>query len=166
MYYVGFSTCTIAASLILFQGFNTTDATNTISLIAGFVVTFLGVHLLNISRSPEPLPIENGHGHSRRNSTLDSGLMNPRISGRSVDVPWSPALPLYSAGHGRRSSLYHAQNATLHSAFEEDGAVGLDDLREEEEEDDDERSRLNPADRRDRTSPLSSHDRIPNGSAR
>lgn len=171
MYYVGFSTATISASLILFQGFNTTDATNTISLIAGFIVTFMGVHLLNLSRKPEVAPTENGngYGHARRGSALDSGLTNPRLSvGRSIEVPWSPSLPLYSGGHGRRSSLYRAQNVALHSAFEEDdGAVGLGDLHEEEDEDDDERSRLNPADRRDRTSPLPSHDRLPaNGSAR
>src|SRR5882757_7983234 len=53
MYYVGFSTATIVASLILFQGFNTTDGTNTVTLLAGFIVTFLGVHLLNLSRKPE-----------------------------------------------------------------------------------------------------------------
>ncbi|KAH0834720.1 magnesium transporter [Lanmaoa asiatica] len=71
MYYVGFSTATIVASLILFQGFNTTDGTNTVTLLAGFIVTFLGVHLLNLSRKPDP-PKANGH------STLESGLMNPR----------------------------------------------------------------------------------------
>jgi magnesium transporter len=50
MYYVGFSSATIVSSLILFQGFDTTDATNTVSLLAGFITTFLGVHLLNLSR--------------------------------------------------------------------------------------------------------------------
>lgn len=169
MYYVGFSSATIVASLILFQGFNTTDATNTISLIAGFIVTFLGVHLLNISRAPDPPPSANGHGHSRSHSALDAGLMNPRlsVSGHSVDGPWSPSLPLYSAGHGQRSSLYRAQNGALHSAFGDDSAVGLELLREEDEEEDDERSRLNSADRRDRTSPLhSGNARLPNGSSR
>ena len=41
MYYVGFSSATIIASLILFQGFNTTDATSIMSLIAGFIVTYI-----------------------------------------------------------------------------------------------------------------------------
>jgi hypothetical protein len=128
-------------------------------------VTFLGVHLLNLSRKPESLPLENGH--ARRSSALDVGLTNSRgsVGRRSFDVPWSPSIPLYSAGHGRRSSLYRAQNAALHSAFEEDGGVGLSDLREEEEEEDDERSRLNSSLRRDRASPLSSDARLPNGSA-
>ncbi|OCH91265.1 DUF803-domain-containing protein, partial [Obba rivulosa] len=49
MYYVGFSTATIIASVILFQGFNTDDPANSLSLLAGFVTTFLGVHLLEIS---------------------------------------------------------------------------------------------------------------------
>ena len=51
MYYVGFSTCTIVASIILFQGLNTDDPTNTLALLAGFITTFLGVHLLELSRS-------------------------------------------------------------------------------------------------------------------
>ncbi|TFY59110.1 hypothetical protein EVJ58_g5988 [Rhodofomes roseus] len=75
MYYVGFSTATIVASVILFQGFNTDDPANSISLLAGFITTFLGVHLLEISRKPESLPtVANGHGHS----ALESGIMNPR----------------------------------------------------------------------------------------
>ncbi|KAJ2933187.1 hypothetical protein H1R20_g3920, partial [Candolleomyces eurysporus] len=49
MYYVGFSTATLVASIILFQGFNTDDTANAVSLLTGFVVTFLGVHLLNLS---------------------------------------------------------------------------------------------------------------------
>ena len=51
MYYVGFSTATIIASIILFQGLNTDDPANSISLLAGFITTFLGVHLLELSRS-------------------------------------------------------------------------------------------------------------------
>ncbi|KAI0362914.1 DUF803-domain-containing protein [Pilatotrama ljubarskyi] len=53
MYYVGFSTATIVASIILFQGINTDDPANSLSLLAGFITTFLGVHLLELSRSPE-----------------------------------------------------------------------------------------------------------------
>lgn len=130
-------------------------------------MTFLGIHLLNLSRKPEPPPLKIGNGHAQRDSVLDAGLTNPRgsASRRSIDVPWSPSIPLYSAGHGRRSSLYHAQNAALHSAFGEDGVIGLSDLREEEEEEDDERSRLNPSHRRDRTSPLSPDVGLSNESA-
>lgn len=45
-----FTTCTLLASFILFRGFNTTDAVNTISLLCGFLIIFTGVYLLNLSR--------------------------------------------------------------------------------------------------------------------
>ncbi|CAK4030100.1 magnesium transporter NIPA3 [Lecanosticta acicola] len=50
LYYVTFTTCTLVASFILFRGFNTTDAINTISLLCGFLTIFTGVYLLNLSR--------------------------------------------------------------------------------------------------------------------
>jgi hypothetical protein len=43
-----------------------------------------------------------------------------------------------SASHGRRSSIYRAQNSTLFNAFEEEG-MGLSQLPEEEESDDERR---------------------------
>ena len=46
IYYVMFTTSTILASVLLFQGFDTTNAA-AVSLLGGFVVTFLGVYLLN-----------------------------------------------------------------------------------------------------------------------
>ena len=46
-------TATIAASLILFQGFNTTSGTTTLLLLVGFIVMFLGVHLLDFSRKAQ-----------------------------------------------------------------------------------------------------------------
>jgi len=150
MYYVGFSSCTIVASLIFFQGLNTTDFSNTLSLLAGFVVTFLGVHLLNLSREVEP-PLHHGNGHT----ALEGGLMNPRLSlqGRMSMDGWNDTRigPAPSPRHGRHSSLYRNQSSTLFNAFEEheNGAVenvGLRELREEDELDDmfnaDERTRL------------------------
>ncbi|KAJ7096034.1 magnesium transporter NIPA-domain-containing protein [Mycena epipterygia] len=132
LYYVGFCSATIVASLILFQGFNTTDATNTVSLICGFIVTFLGVHILNLSMLEESaqasadipggvtlegrLSLDGWHG-IQRNSMM--GMPSPR-------------------GHGRRSSLYRAQSSTLFTAFDAESAagesVGLHRLREEDEE--------------------------------
>ncbi len=150
MYYVGFSTATIVASVILFQGFNTDNPANSISLLAGFITTFLGVHLLEISRKPDPLSIPGGHPHT----ALEAGLMNPRMSihgrmsidgwsgaagtpiGSTMPTPWSTG----QGGHGRRSSLYRHQTQTLFQAFEEDdderGAdgLGLDTLREVEDD--------------------------------
>ncbi|GLB39141.1 putative DUF803-domain-containing protein [Lyophyllum shimeji] len=149
MYFVGFSTATATASLILFQGFNTSNATNTVSLLCGFAVTFMGVHLLNISRQREP-----GLGE---HSTLEGGLMHPRLSlqGRMSLDGWHNVDTRIGAapsprGHGRRSSLYRNQTSTLFNAFdqhEDPDAVGLQQLREEDESDDedhaDERTRLN-----------------------
>ncbi|KAG9235940.1 magnesium transporter [Amylocarpus encephaloides] len=47
MYYVTFTTAVLTASFILFQGFNVTDTVETLSLLCGFIVIFLGVYLLN-----------------------------------------------------------------------------------------------------------------------
>jgi hypothetical protein len=71
IYYVFFTTATIIASAILFQGFNTTDAANTLSLICGFLIIFMGVYLLNISRQPEA---------PHHANSLEAGLMSEFIS--------------------------------------------------------------------------------------
>ncbi|KAI8145090.1 magnesium transporter [Fennellomyces sp. T-0311] len=47
IYFVCFSTATITASAILFQGFNTDNPVNTISLFCGFIIIFAGVYLLD-----------------------------------------------------------------------------------------------------------------------
>ncbi|KAF7727249.1 hypothetical protein EC973_007862 [Apophysomyces ossiformis] len=47
IYFVFFTTATITASAILFQGFNTDDTVNVVSLICGFLIIFAGVYLLN-----------------------------------------------------------------------------------------------------------------------
>ncbi|WWC68023.1 uncharacterized protein I206_101942 [Kwoniella pini CBS 10737] len=151
IYYVFFTTATIIASAILFSGFNTPGGVNTISLICGFLIIFMGVYLLNISREPDT---------PHHASSLEAGLMNPRMSmsGRmSMDsnnpalwnygaVPggatYAPDGSLNSAGHGRRSSIYRAQNSTLFNAFEEEG-MALTQLPEEDESDSEDGRRLN-----------------------
>lgn len=65
LYYVTFTTFTLVASFILFQGFNTVDTSNTISLLCGFLTIFAGVYLLNLSREDpdgEKLGIRQGNG--------------------------------------------------------------------------------------------------------
>ncbi|KAF4616393.1 hypothetical protein D9613_008679 [Agrocybe pediades] len=79
LYYVGFSSCTVVASLILFQGFNPDDVYNTFLLLTGFIMTFLGVDLLYHSRTSE-LPLDHLDGQAHTHSTLEGGLMNPRLS--------------------------------------------------------------------------------------
>ncbi|KAG0189136.1 hypothetical protein DFQ28_003799 [Apophysomyces sp. BC1034] len=47
IYFVSFTSATIAASAILYQGFNTDNSVNVVSLICGFVIIFAGVYLLD-----------------------------------------------------------------------------------------------------------------------
>ncbi|KAL0579666.1 hypothetical protein V5O48_002367 [Marasmius crinis-equi] len=152
MYYVGFSTATIVASLILFQGFNTDDTTNTVSLLCGFIVTFLGVHILNLSRKDQEAhdeAVAEGIPTHRRRVSLTGRLS---IDGWHGIVEHG-APPGSAGGPGRRSSLYRAQSHTLFNAFGLDDddvrrggreSVGLHQLREEDEydEDADERTHL------------------------
>lgn len=141
-YYVGFSTATLVASLILFQGINTTDGTKTVSLLAGFVVTFLGVHLLNISRAPEPT-----HSHT----ALEHGLMNPRLSltGRMSLDGWNGVTGFRPDGfvgsHSRsnsRTGIHRHLAQPIFDALDEEDvlgeSVGLQQLNEEPEEDEEE----------------------------
>ncbi|ESK92580.1 duf803 domain membrane protein [Moniliophthora roreri MCA 2997] len=144
MYYVGFSSATIVASLILFQGFNTSDTTNTVSLLCGFIVTFLGVHVLNLSRVEQDEALMDGaaDGH------IPSHHRRVSLTGRLSMDGWHGIVEHYNppgsaGGHGRRSSLYRAQSRTLFNAFEDDEDraprenVGLHQLREEDEYDED-----------------------------
>ncbi|KAJ7249447.1 magnesium transporter NIPA-domain-containing protein [Mycena rebaudengoi] len=112
---------TIVASLILFEGFDTTDATNTFSLVCGFIVTFLGVHVLNLSMLEESAiqadDLETGGG-----VTLEGRLSIDGWHGIRRDPPLTPR-----SAHGRRSSLYRAQD---HASGEN---VGLSRLREEDD---------------------------------
>jgi hypothetical protein len=72
--------------------------------------------------------------------------MSGRPSSDQNPAGWAyGALPQYSTDgtpltptHGRRSSIYRAQNSTLFNAFEE-GDLPLDDLPEEDEDSGDER---------------------------
>jgi len=151
MYYVGFSSCTILASLILFQGFYNSSNSNTLSLLCGFVITFLGVHLLNLSRAAEP-PLPPSH------SALEAGVMNPRLSlqGRmSMDGWGAPAgvgtpVQLHGFGHAQRSSR-GSRSSILFSAYEDElpAANGNLDRLPEEDEDADERTHLRSAEPRD-----------------
>ncbi|KAI9890273.1 MAG: hypothetical protein M1814_004308 [Vezdaea aestivalis] len=127
LYYVTFTTATLCASFILFKGFNTADAVNTISLLCGFLVIFTGVYLLNLSRGdPE--------GHKLLNGQVSDGVPTDPIAGiqtrRSMQTRRSSieARRLStgsSLGHGDREGLIHA--------FEEEG-FGLEDLAEDSED--------------------------------
>ncbi|KAJ7199251.1 magnesium transporter NIPA-domain-containing protein [Mycena pura] len=144
MYYVGFCSATIVASLILFEGFNTTNATNTLSLLCGFIVTFTGVHILNLSMLEEAADaIEDGRGGVALEGRLSiDGWHGVRRDSLSL------GLGMPSPRHTRRGSLYRNQPGVLFGVFdaEEDAdggeMLGLSRLREEEDEDADERTAL------------------------
>lgn len=105
IYFVCFTTATIAASTILFQGFNVDSPVYVISLISGFIIIFTGVYLLDsIARGAgaqdeitlqeedeQRLLNEPGfedavglHDMHDDDSDLEEGLVNRRESGQRV----------------------------------------------------------------------------------
>lgn len=159
MYYVGFSSATAVASLILFQGFHATHATDAVSLLCGFTVTFLGVHLLNLSRRTDSTADRAGH------SALDGGLLNPHlnISGRMSLDGWngvaeaSAAVPPARRGHarGNSGSRFGNPSTTLFNAYEEGleptpapESVVLHSLNEEESEEEESEEEVTDVDER------------------
>jgi magnesium transporter len=136
LYYVTFTTATLCASFILFQGFNTTDVVNTLSLLCGFLVIFTGVYLLNLSRN-DP----NGHQMMTGKSMNDDGIPTDPLSG--ISTRRSMTLRRSLDPHRRSSSLqsnFSLQGiqvrradesaGLMHSYDVEQGAFGLADLAE------------------------------------
>ncbi|KAF7344079.1 hypothetical protein MVEN_01697500 [Mycena venus] len=114
IYYVGFCTATIVASLILFKGLNTTSVTDTLSLLTGFIVTFLGVHILNLAMlDPDSLADSLAVPDSAPALPLDGGS------------PWTQhaRAPGYTTGHARRASLTGLRTP-LFGAFPREGGIG------------------------------------------
>lgn len=133
LYYVTFTTATLCASFILFQGFNTVDAVNTISLLCGFLVIFAGVYLLNLARG-DP----DGHKMMNGKTIGDGGIPTDPVASlqtrRSMQARRSSVDP-----HRRSSSLTFSMGGgqsresegLIHSYDVEHGAFGLTDLEEE-----------------------------------
>jgi len=119
LYYVTFTTATLCASFILFSGFNTTDTVNTLSLLCGFLVTFTGVYLLNLSRSdPNGYRMLTGHVAGDATGTDLVSSIQTRLSmqaRRSID-PHRRSL----------GSNDHSDRRGLIQAYSEEGALGLD----------------------------------------
>lgn len=128
LYYVTFTTATLCASFILFSGFNTSDVVNTLSLISGFLVTFTGVYLLNLSRSdPYGQKLVNGHGGPDATGTDMVSSIQTRLSlqaRRSSDPRHS-----MSSHHGDTTGLMRAYDEEAGAEF------GLTDLAEESDSD-------------------------------
>ena len=90
LYYVTFTTFTLAASFILFKGFNTSSAVDIISLLIGFLIIFSGVYLLNISRTESPMANRDreifGVHTSKDMAPLDNGVGGFSTVRRSMQI--------------------------------------------------------------------------------
>ncbi|KAI0202760.1 magnesium transporter NIPA-domain-containing protein [Astrocystis sublimbata] len=107
LYYVTFTTATLVASFILFSGFNTTDVVNTLSLLCGFLITFTGVYLLNLSRrDPEGTKMLAGQGTDAIGTDMISSIQTrlSMQSRRSQD----PRASIGSRDHSDRHGLMRA----------------------------------------------------------
>ena len=131
LYYVMFTTAVLIASFLLFSGFNTTDAINTISLICGFITIFLGVWILNIAnRNPnayprasidpqDALPTDGLSALPTRFSMQSQRSFDHRRSMSASSVVYSPRVP-----RGDREGLMRAYDS-------ENQQFGLTDLEED-----------------------------------
>lgn len=131
LYYVTFTTATLCASFILFSGFNTTDPVSTLSLISGFLVTFTGVYLLNLSRTdPTGKRLTNGQGGEDATGTDMISSIQTRIS---METRRSLSHRRMSNGSGTHA----ADRQGLMRAYDEEEAAGsgLADLAEDSEDD-------------------------------
>lgn len=128
VYYVTFTTATLCASFILFGGFNTTNAVNTISLLCGFLTIFTGVYLLNLSR-------DDPNGHRMLSGQGTDGIATDMISSiqtrRSMQARRSVGDParLSTGSYGR------SDRDGLIRSYDDEENVGLNDLTEESEND-------------------------------
>ena len=123
-----FTTATLCASFILFGGFNTTDAVNTLSLLCGFLITFTGVYLLNLSR-------RDPHGHKMAGRGGDDATGTDMISSFQTRLSMQSRR---SGDPGRHSvGSLHGDREGLIRAYDEEEAAGfgLTDLAEESDED-------------------------------
>ncbi|KAI1261915.1 DUF803-domain-containing protein [Xylariaceae sp. FL1019] len=120
LYYVTFTTATLCASFILFAGFNTTDVVNTLSLLSGFLITFTGVYLLNLSRrDPNGTRMMGGQGTDATGTDMISGFQT-RLSMQS------------RRSQDPRASYDH--NHGLMRAYDEEQAAGDFSLADDSDE--------------------------------
>lgn len=132
LYYVTFATATLCASFILFSGFNTTDTINTLSLISGFLVTFAGVYLLNLSRT-DPNGTRLGGGRNGGSDVIGTDMVSSLQTRISMETR-------RSFGPGHRHSISGSSNAAdrqglIRAYDDEEAGFGLTDLAEDIDED-------------------------------
>lgn len=123
LYYVTFTTATLCASFILFSGFNTSDPVNTLSLLCGFLVTFTGVYLLNLSRrDPNGFKMVSGRGG-------DDAIGTDMISQIQTRMSMEARRSFGQRTSGDREGLIRAYDE------EEAAEFGLTDLAEDSDDD-------------------------------
>ncbi|KAF1952197.1 DUF803-domain-containing protein [Byssothecium circinans] len=134
LYYVTFTTCTLVASFLLFRGFNTTSAVNTISLLCGFLVIFSGVYLLNLSREDPEGTRTHGNGFTDAPPTDGiSGFPTRRSMQlrRSMDSAGFRS-PFLSGNNNSRQDLGE-RRAMMHD-YDVENQFELGDLTEDSDE--------------------------------
>ena len=121
----------MCASFILFRGFNTTDAVNTISLLCGFLVIFTGVYLLNLSR-------EDPNGHKLLNGHISNGVPTDGITGlqtrRSMQTGRSMENGRWSLGSAGFNGP-DERGRLMRLSEEQEVGMNLDDLADASDED-------------------------------
>jgi hypothetical protein len=133
LYYVTFTTATLCASFILFKGFNTTDAVNTISLLCGFLTIFSGVYLLNLSRNDS-----DGRTLLNGKTGEEGGVPTDGIASFSTRLSMQ-ARRSFDPHRRSSSSIFYPngqcdREGLMRSYDIENNGIGLSDLREANDE--------------------------------
>lgn len=135
LYYVTFTTFTLIASFILFRGFNTTSAVNTISLLCGFLIIFSGVYLLNLSR--EDPDGKNSLGNAFSDAPPSDGIAGfttrRSMQARRSSVEAGFRSP-YGAGPGSGRNSLGDREGLMRGYDVENQSFGLGDLVEDSDE--------------------------------
>jgi hypothetical protein len=135
LYYVTFTTATLVASFLLFQGFNTSDAVNTISLLCGFLVIFSGVYLLNLSRE-DPNGMSMHGGNTGYEDAIPTDPLTAFGTRRSMQARRSSEAGSRVGNHSRQLSWGSSQGRNSlgdRTGLLADG-FGLDDLAEDSDD--------------------------------
>ncbi|OCK77788.1 DUF803-domain-containing protein [Lepidopterella palustris CBS 459.81] len=135
LYYVTFTTFTLIASFILFRGFNTTSAVNTISLLCGFLVIFSGVYLLNLSREdPDGRGcLANGFTDAPPTDGITGFTTRRSMQARRSSVEAGLRSP-YIGGPGARRESLGDREGLMRGYDVESQSFGLGDLVEDSDE--------------------------------
>lgn len=128
-----FTTAVLVASFILFQGFNTVDPVNTISLICGFMIIFLGVFLLDLSRKdPNAYRLANGDGDALPSDGLSALQTRYSMQSQRSLEPHRRSLSNGSFAFSPRGARGDRE-VLMHSYDAENQQFGLTDLAEDSE---------------------------------